>query len=205
MIFDPEILTKYRLLYLKLRALSGSSRFFILNIIRVHQPINVSEIIKLSKLDQPIVSQLLSVLRKAEFVKSVAVKKEKHYQLNEEEVQGILEFCTNALTRKESENMLLSDYYTEIQQTYHLLKHLLHPNRMTLLEYLYKTKKSNISQLVEISNLPQSIVSQNMSLLKTLGVIHHSVQGRNSFYELNNNALDHLRISIEKYFSKNGH
>ena len=34
MIFDPILLQKYRLMYLKLRAITGPSRYYILNIIK---------------------------------------------------------------------------------------------------------------------------------------------------------------------------
>ena len=82
MIFDPQSLQKYRLIYLKLRAVSGSSRFYLLSLINNQTSINVGKIVELTNMEQPIVSQHLAVLKKAELVEVIAMKKERYYRIN---------------------------------------------------------------------------------------------------------------------------
>ena len=77
MIFDPILLQKYRLMYLKLRAITSPSRYYILNIIKNNPEINVTGLVEITNMEQPIVSQHLAVLKKASLVYSVVHLKER--------------------------------------------------------------------------------------------------------------------------------
>jgi DNA-binding transcriptional ArsR family regulator len=200
MIFDPNILQKYRLAFLKLRAIAGSSRFFILNIVLKNEPINVTKIGEVSGLDQPIVSQLLSVLKKAEFIQSIAQKKENHYSINSFHIKNIIGFCAEFCNQKEKSKAELNDSYTQIFKTYNDLKYLLNPGRTILLEFLEKQGELSVSELVEYTKMSQSIISQNLSVLKNLGVVENRIEGRRSMYILNKKTLDRYQALILKYF-----
>jgi ArsR family transcriptional regulator, virulence genes transcriptional regulator len=200
MIFDPNILQKYRLAFLKLRAISGSSRFFILNIIRINEPVNVTKIVEISGLDQPIVSQLLSVLKKAEFIQSVSNKKEKFYSINSAQINNIIGFCAEFCSQKEKVDSELSDSYTQIFKTYNDLKYLLNPGRTILVEFLDKKGELSVNEMVEITNMSQSIISQNLAVLKNLGVVQNRIEGRKSIYSLNKITLDRYEKLIVQYF-----
>lgn len=200
MIFDPALLQKYRLAFLKLRAISGSSRFFILNIIRTNESINVGKIVSIANIEQPIVSQLLSVLKKANFVKVRADKKEKHYSLNQAEIDSIIAFSVAFTENNKKADVILSDCYPQILQAYSSLKYLLNPGRMILLEFLDKKGETTVGELSEATQLSQSIVSQNLSVLKNLGVANNRLEGRKSIYFLNKNALAEYKYLIEKHF-----
>lgn len=200
MIFDPNILQKYRLAFLKLRAIAGSSRFFILNIVLKNEPINVGKIGEISGLDQPIVSQLLSVLKKAEFIQSVAQKKENHYSINSPQIKNIIGFCAEFCNQKEKSNADLNDSYTQIFKTYNELKYLLNPGRTILLEFLDKKGELSVSELVEMIKMSQSIISQNLSVLKNLGVVTNRIEGRKSIYSLDKTTLDRYEKLIVQYF-----
>jgi len=200
MIFDPKTLQKYRFAFLKLRAISGSSRYFILNIVRTNEPINVTGIVSISKMEQPIVSQLLSVLKKSEFVVSTSQKKEKIYSINHKEIKKIIAFCAEFSNQKTKSNAELSDSYTQIFQTYNALKYLLNPGRMILLEFLNKKGEMTVGQLTEETKLSQSIVSQNLSVLKNLNVVSNKIEGRKSIFFLNQDVLNRYKVLIEQTF-----
>lgn len=200
MIFDPNILQKYRLAFLKLRAISGSSRFFILNIILKNEPINVTKIGEISGLEQPIVSQLLSVLKKAEFIQSVSDKKENKYSINSPQIKNIIGFSAEFCNQIEKSNAVLNDSYTQIFKTYNDLKYLLNPGRTILLEFLEKKGELAVSELVEMTKMSQSIISQNLSVLKNLGVVTNRIEGRKSIYSLDKMTLDRYEKLIVQYF-----
>lgn len=200
MIFDPIILQKYRLAFLKLRAISGSSRFFILNIILKNEPINVTKIGEISGLEQPIVSQLLSVLKKAEFIQSVSYKKENKYSINSTQIKNIIGFSAEFCNQIEKSKAELNDSYTQIFKTYNDLKYLLNPGRTILLEFLEKKGELAVSELVEMTKMSQSIISQNLSVLKNLGVVTNRIEGRKSIYCLDKATLDRYEKLIVKYF-----
>lgn len=200
MIFDPIILQKYRLAFLKLRAISGSSRFFILNIILKNEPINVTKIGEISGLEQPIVSQLLSVLKKAEFIQSVSYKKENKYSINSLQIKNIIGFSAEFCNQIEKSNAELNDSYTQIFKTYNNLKYLLNPGRTILLEFLEKKGELAVSELVEMTKMSQSIISQNLSVLKNLGVVTNRIEGRKSIYCLDKATLDRYEKLIVHYF-----
>lgn len=200
MIFDPNILQKYRLAFLKLRAISGSSRFFILNIILKNEPINVTKIGEISGLEQPIVSQLLSVLKKAEFIQSVSYKKENKYSINSTQIKNIIGFSAEFCNQIEKSKAELNDSYTQIFKTYNDLKYLLNPGRTILLEFLEKKGELAVSELVEMTKMSQSIISQNLSVLKNLGVVTNRIEGRKSIYCLDKATLDRYEKLIVHYF-----
>lgn len=200
MIFDPKILQKYRLCFLKLRAISGSSRFYILNIVRVNQPINVTKIVEISGLEQPIVSQLLSVLKKADFISCVSKKKEKIYSINDVQIMSVIGFSAEFCDQKEKNSSELNDSYTQIFKAYTDLKSLLNPGRTILLEFLNKKLEMSVGELVEHTKMSQSIISQNLSVLKNLNVVENRMEGRKSIYSLYKETLDRYEKLIVKYF-----
>ncbi len=113
---------------------------------------------------------------------------------------------TNAVKEQEVSNQIeksnaeLNDSYTQIFKTYNDLKYLLNPGRTILLEFLEKKGELAVSELVEMTKMSQSIISQNLSVLKNLGVVTNRIEGRKSIYCLDKATLDRYEKLIVKYF-----
>lgn len=201
MIFDPKTLQQYRLAYLKLRAISGSARYMMLNIIQTNAGINVGQIVEKSKLEQPIVSQLLSVLRKADFVYAEANQKEKKYYINAEEIERMIAFASYISETNLPSKQGLANNYTILQTAYKTLKTLLNPSRMILVDILSKYGEKSVNEIAELTRQPQPVVSQNLSVLKTLLIVLAQPLGRKSIYRLNPDVLARYKTGLDRFFA----
>jgi len=193
MIFDPFILQKYRLKFLKLRAISGSSRYYLLNVINNNPEVNVSGLVEITKMDQPIVSQHLTVLKKANLVYSIDNVKERRYKINKEELDALIQFCHHIRQGKRHPELELKNAYSSLLEGYKYLKYLLHPGRLALMEILDRSQDSNVNELAELSKQSQSIASQNLKILSNLSVIERTNQGRKCIFSINKNQMEFLK------------
>jgi len=196
MIFDPITLQKYRLVYLKLRAVCGSSRFLIINIIRNHSQINVTKLTEITHMDQPIVSQNLAVLKKADLLVVKAQKKERLYRVDDSELSKLISFCYQLRKKEIEKEHEVKNSYTSLYEAYKYFKLLLHPGRMALVEILDRQEVASVSDLVNISRQSQSITSQNLKTLQHLGFVIKKADGRKSNYSLDREYIDFLRNLI---------
>lgn len=65
-----------------------------------------------------------------------------------------------------------------------MLKVLGHPVRLRIVSGLMKQNKCNVNKMVEKLNLPQSTVSQHLSLLKSRGIIAPVKDGVSTCYQV---------------------
>lgn len=199
MIFDPLSLQKYRLIYLKLRAVSGSSRFYLLSLINNQTSINVGKIVELTNMQQAIVSQHLAVLKKADLVEIKAMKKERFYCINKMEIEKMKSLCIHLKKEGALREIELKNAYSKILEAYKYFKLLLHPVRLALIEIMDRKGAASVNELAEISGQSQSITSQNLKLLLELDLISKREEGRKSIYSLNTEQLRYLHSLVEKY------
>ena len=200
MIFDPQSLQKYRLIYLKLRAVSGSSRFYLLSLINNQTSINVGKIVELTNMEQAIVSQHLAVLQKAELVEVIAVRKERYYKINKVEIHKMISLCTHLEKDGKFQEIELKNAYSKILEAYKYFKLLLNPVRLALIEIIDRKGAASVNELAELSQQSQSITSQNLKLLTALNLINKKEEGRKSIYTLNSGRHDYLHGLVEKYY-----
>jgi DNA-binding transcriptional ArsR family regulator len=199
MIFDPQSLQKYRLIYLKLRAVSGSSRFYLLSLINNQNSVNVGQIVEQTKMEQAIVSQHLAVLKKADLVEVMAKKKERFYSINKVEIEKVISLCKHLRKISEPTEIELKNAYSKISEAYKYFKLLLHPVRLALIEIMDRKGAASVNELAELSGQSQSIISQNLKLLLELDLVTKKEEGRKSIYSLNTEQLRYLHSLVEKY------
>lgn len=64
--------------------------------------------------------------------------------------------------------------------------------RLCILMNLYNNKDKNVSGLQECSNASQSVVSQQLSKLKALGIITSNKIGNEVFYSISNKEIENI-------------
>jgi len=69
-----------------------------------------------------------------------------------------------------------------------LLKALAHPSRLSIVKGLIE-KESNVTNIQECLDLPQSTVSQHLSQLKATGIIKGERNGLEIFYQVINEDI----------------
>lgn len=192
MIFDPISLQKLRLAFLKLRAISNSSRFYLLNIIHNRQSISVTELVDLTKIEQAIVSQHLAILKKAELVKVSAHKKNRFYTIQQPDLQNLL-LIASKITHHGDATDELKNSYVSLLAAYQYLKTLLHPGRLSIIEVLDRMNEASVNQLTHQTNSPQSMTSQNLKILLDLKIVEKSNLGRSVIYKINHVQITKLK------------
>lgn len=78
-----------------------------------------------------------------------------------------------------------------------LLKALAHPVRLCIINTLYHNGSSNVTDMHNCLNQPQSTISQHIAKLKSVGIIVGKRQGTEIIYSLKNEQVrDIIKILI---------
>lgn len=64
------------------------------------------------------------------------------------------------------------------------LKAMGHPLRLCILHYLSKTETSNVRLIQECINIPQSTLSQHLSVLRYAGIVTGNRKGNEIYYQI---------------------
>jgi len=79
-----------------------------------------------------------------------------------------------------------------------ILKALSHPARLCIVKALIDFGESNVMNMQRCLKVPQSTISQHLSVLKSAGIIKGRREGLEIFYSVQN---DHVKDIIEKLFA----
>lgn len=90
----------------------------------------------------------------------------------------------------------------EIQQYAELFKALAHPARIAILKYLADTKTCITGDISEELPLSRSTVNQHLAELKKAGLIQGHIEGNNTKYCLNPEAIRKLREDSNALFDQ---
>ncbi len=82
-----------------------------------------------------------------------------------------------------------------------ILKSLSHPQRLMILGYLLNQPRT-VSQLVELTEISQSQVSQFLTRLKYEGLIQSERQGKYQYYSIADERLAHLMTAIQANYCR---
>ncbi len=193
MIFDPKVLQKYRFLYLQLRTISNPKRYLIFNIIERSERIHVGKIVEISDMDQPVVSQLISVLRKANFVNSFQEKKNVYYEINKIEIDKVIRLGQILIGEsKQDAPVQIMNNYAKVHSAYLYLKALLNKGRLTCLEAINQRGEASVNEISKATQMNQSMVSQNLSILKSLKIVKSRRDGKNTRYTIIRDRIQEL-------------
>lgn len=87
---------------------------------------------------------------------------------------------------------------TYIQQSVGVLKALAHPVRLQLLIEVLNKKRICVSELQNILGIEQAIVSQQLKILKSQGVLESEKQGKQCFYVVKKQGLEKIIRCLEE-------
>ena len=76
-----------------------------------------------------------------------------------------------------------------IQKTADTLKTIGHPLRLRMIEYLDAYKELSVGQLQELLKIGQSVVSQQLALLRNKGIVKSRRDGTTVFYSVSNKKV----------------
>ncbi len=94
------------------------------------------------------------------------------------------------------------DKYTkkarQIAQTSHLLKTMAHEQRLLILCVLGK-KDLTVSEIIELTSIPQSTVSQHLQRLRLENLVSYRKSGKNVIYSLSSDLVKNLISTLQKH------
>jgi ArsR family transcriptional regulator len=149
-------------------------------------------------MEQPIVSQHLAVLKKADLVDVKAEKKERIYSVNKLEIYKLIKLSRQLNKKEDFAEVELKNAYSKILEAYKYFKLLLNPTRLALIEIMDRNGEASVNELAELSRQSQSITSQNLKLLSELELISKKEEGRRSLYSLNKTQINYIYNLVEK-------
>lgn len=85
-----------------------------------------------------------------------------------------------------------------LEKTSSMLKAMAHPMRIAILNILETDKKMTVSEIHKTLDLEQSTTSHHLGILKDKGILKSERKGKNTFYFLKNNNLQHIVDCIGK-------
>lgn len=86
----------------------------------------------------------------------------------------------------------------QLEQAANMLKAIAHPMRLAILGLLDDGKRLSVTQIHEVLNIEQSTTSHHLGILKDKGVLCSKREGKNTFYSLKNDNLQHIVECLNK-------
>lgn len=79
------------------------------------------------------------------------------------------------------------------------LRAIKHPLRQQMMDYIEEQKSINVNSLITKFELPQSVVSQQLSILRNAGVVKTKREGKQIFYSINTHKVEHIKEIISQF------
>ncbi len=77
------------------------------------------------------------------------------------------------------------------------LRCLIHPVKGKIINLLEKEKKMDVTNIIQVMNLPQPIISHHLVEMKRRNILISKREGRNVIYSINPFFLDELKKKVE--------
>ncbi len=86
----------------------------------------------------------------------------------------------------------------ELDKASNILKAIAHPMRMSILSLLDEGKELTVTEIHNKLNIEQSTTSHHLGILKDKGVLVSKRDGKNTFYKLKHESLNHIVNCVSK-------
>ncbi len=72
----------------------------------------------------------------------------------------------------------------KLERVAEILKTLSHPVRLSVLQNLQKSERLSVSELIEVLDIEQSLLSHHLTKMKDKGILKSEREGKNIYYSL---------------------
>ncbi|HIE16036.1 MAG TPA: transcriptional regulator [Bacteroidales bacterium] len=90
----------------------------------------------------------------------------------------------------------------QLEQASAILKALAHPIRISIVKFLDGGKKLNVTEIHNLLGIEQSTTSHHLGILKDKGVLKSYRDGKNTYYFLRHENMEHLVNCVTSCTSK---
>jgi len=86
----------------------------------------------------------------------------------------------------------------QLEKAANMLKAIAHPMRISIVSYLEDGREMTVTEIHEKLNIEQSTTSHHLGILKDKGVLASKREGKNTYYFLKHEQLNHIVECISK-------
>lgn len=90
----------------------------------------------------------------------------------------------------------------KLEESTELLRALAHPLRMKILGFLDEQGTINVNKIYNTLKLEQSITSQHLRILRTVGLVNTLRDGKFIYYSINYDKLAQATEAVDAFLSK---
>ncbi|MBK7408698.1 MAG: helix-turn-helix transcriptional regulator [Saprospirales bacterium] len=90
----------------------------------------------------------------------------------------------------------------KLRESSELLRALAHPLRIKILEFIDQNGSINVNKIYNTLKLEQSITSQHLRILRSVGVVNTERQGKYIHYSLNYDMISQTLGTIDKFLEE---
>lgn len=80
----------------------------------------------------------------------------------------------------------------KLEKTAYVLKCVAHPVRISIIDLLEQEAQLSVSQLQEVLQIEQSLLSHHLTNMRDKGIVETRRQGKNVFYFLADSSISHI-------------
>lgn len=202
---SPNLLTKYRKTFLKIRSLQNKHRLYFFNLIDAQPEINVGDLTEKSGFDQALTSQFIAILRKAGFVKTRRDGRTIFYSTYKPEVCKLITLATAISESKEvdfeavTSATLLTSHYKAIMAIHKILKILSNKNRIYILDYVLENPNKSIKEITDELSMKRGMVSLTLKMFCDIKFMNIEEQNAIMQFKINKPFFEKFNEAVEGY------
>jgi ArsR family transcriptional regulator len=88
----------------------------------------------------------------------------------------------------------------QLDFVYELFRAIAHPLRIEIMNYIGKKGETNVQSIYHSLDIPQSVTSQQLKILKDVGLVKFKRHSKERIYSVNYELLGSVQQCIKTYF-----
>jgi DNA-binding transcriptional ArsR family regulator len=190
----------FRKALLILRSVNHDFRRKIIELLNDNASMNVTQLYIKLRIEQSVVSQHLTQMRKSEILICNKQGKNISYQINTQRLLQVLNFA-NALMKKPLQTQLNEYNFDCIDSALHTLHVFENEIRLRIIQYIHNTSQTNVNGIYKALKMEQSSTSQQLRILRIYRIVIEKKIGKEVIYTLNDALINHLTQTVNSFLS----
>ncbi|MBL0190371.1 MAG: helix-turn-helix transcriptional regulator [Saprospiraceae bacterium] len=90
----------------------------------------------------------------------------------------------------------------KLEYSTNLMRALAHPVRLKILEFIDRHKSINVNKIYSTLKLEQSITSQHLKIMKDVGLLECSKEGKYVHYSISYDKVEIANTAVKNYYNQ---
>jgi len=198
-----DILLQYisfRKCLLILRSINHEYRKTIIELLKQNEIMTVTQMYIKMRLEQSIVSQHLSQMRKSGVVQFHKQGKNISYSIDENRLLQVLNFA-NEIVNENIQNNIEQIYFERVDEAVHNLHIFDNEIRLKIIQFIHGSASTNVNNIYKTLKMEQSSTSQQLRILRIFKIVFEKKVGKEVIYALNYPKIERYNTLVTKFLS----